>query len=176
MPMKGDICDMSCQFAFACANYSERQPCKGFQLLSDGKVSGIIRQNLREYDEEYIGNCVRLIQNGCSPETEQAMVKEVYRYIEPSKKYTMRGFDKYEILSDGTLRTPEPEQPKPKIPEPLTDVQIALRQIQSDKLSDFQEILGRNFRPDEPAMHATIKGIKKLKKPYKETFNPDVGV
>ena len=86
MPMKGDTCDMSCQFAFACANYSEGQPCEGFQLLSNGKITRLIKKNLAEYDEEYIENCVRLIQSGTSPETEETMVKEVYRYIAPPKQ------------------------------------------------------------------------------------------
>lgn len=86
MPIKGDTCDMSCQFAFACANMKEGEPCKGFQLLSNGKITRLIKQNLAEYDQEYIQNCIRMIQNGTTPETEEAMVKEVYRYIAPPKQ------------------------------------------------------------------------------------------
>lgn len=86
MPKKGDTCDMSCQFAFACANMKEGEPCEGFQLLSNGKITRLIKQNLAEYDQEYIQNCIRLIQNGTTPETEELMVQEVYRHIERPKQ------------------------------------------------------------------------------------------
>ena len=150
MPMKGDTCDMSCQFAFACANMKDGEPCQGFQLLSNGKISRIIRQNLAEYDEEYIQNCVRLIQNGTTPETEEAMVQEVYRYIIPPKQ--REGFigmlesaferhtDEPEFHAKATAHNQEPAisffkyHNKPEYPQKTNrEIQEEMQQKESEK-------------------------------------------
>ena len=53
------------------------------------------------------------------------------------KHYTIKNYEVFEILSDGSLKLVEPE-PQPKIPNPISDAEIALRQIQRN--TTFPEI------------------------------------
>jgi hypothetical protein len=78
----GEPCDPSCALWFCCANSTPNGVCKGFLLL-DGRSKELLRQNILEDDLIYLGNCARMIQNGTTPKNEQALTKEVYRYLKP---------------------------------------------------------------------------------------------
>lgn len=133
MPRKGDVCDMSCQFAFACANHVRDEPCQGFQLLGDGKLERHVRHNLDAYDRKSIENYVDMIQRSHSPEVLSHLVPVVYRSLKPPTKKkeklrTMRGFTEYEINENGTLSLiPEPQHEKSKVPDPEPECLIMLR-------------------------------------------------
>ena len=143
MPREGESCDMSCMFAFACKQYNENGICRGFLLLSNGKLSQHIRRNvaeacntclqqtpcencnrktLEEPDRLGVQNYIRMIQQTRSPEILSHLVPVVYRFLKPPEKKkehksTMIGLQRYLIIEneDGTksLTLPEPE-PKPK--------------------------------------------------------------
>lgn len=143
MPRKGDVCDTSCQFSFCCANAVEGEICRGFQLLSNGKITRLVKQNLAEYDEEYIQSCVRMVQNGCSPETEELMVQEVYRYLKPQQQINPEcGFRA--MLDEATKRsfTPTPT-PKP-ITRGSRDGFIGMLE-EASRGSEPESIIIRNF-------------------------------
>lgn len=143
MPREHEPCDMSCQFSFACQNYDENGTCRGFLLLSNGKLSQHIRKNvaeacntclqqtpcetcnrktLEEPDRLGVQNYIRMIQQTSSPEILNHLVPVVYRFLKPPEKKkeqrcTMIGLQTYIITEneDGSLslRTPEPK-PTPK--------------------------------------------------------------
>jgi len=123
MPRKNEVCDMSCQFSFACANYNDNGTCVGFLLLSNGKLERHIKQNIDEYDRKSIERYIDMIQQTNVPTIRRELASVVYRYLEPEKqkpqRCTMIGLQRYIIHDnpDGSmsLTTPEPE-PKPEIP------------------------------------------------------------
>ena len=81
-----DSCDPSCFVWFACANSKPNGICKGFVLL-DGESRKLINKNLTDDDEVYVSNCMRMIQDECSEETEKVLVPEVLRFLSPETEY-----------------------------------------------------------------------------------------
>ena len=81
-----DSCDPSCFVWFACANSKPNGICKGFVLL-DGESRNLINKNLTDDDEVYVSNCMRMIQDECSEETEKVLVPEVLRFLSPETEY-----------------------------------------------------------------------------------------
>jgi len=81
-----DPCDPSCFVWFACANSKPNGICKGFVLL-DGESRKLINKNLTDDDEVYVSNCMRMIQDECSEETEKVLVPEVLRFLSPETEY-----------------------------------------------------------------------------------------
>lgn len=87
-------------------------------------------EDLEEFELRFLRNAPSVIMRDLEHgDTENAEI--VYRAIQDylkqsTKKYTMRGFDVYEVTPDGKLRIPEPT-PTPKIRRNLTDSQIMLR-------------------------------------------------
>jgi len=81
-----DPCDPSCFVWFACANSKPNGICKGFVLL-DGESRNLINKNLTDDDEVYVSNCMRMIQDECSEETEKVLVPEVLRFLSPETEY-----------------------------------------------------------------------------------------
>ena len=123
MPRPNEVCDMSCAFAFCCSNYNDNGKCNGFQMLSNGKLEKHIREEILpdflEPDRISVERYIQMIQQTNSPQIKADLAPTVYRYLKsPEKRFTMIGFNKFEINDNGNL-TPVPErQPeKSKLPD-----------------------------------------------------------
>jgi hypothetical protein len=100
MPRQNEPCDMSCAFAFACANYNENGKCNGFQLLSNGKLEQHIRDNIRMDAADRLGveRYIQMVQQTDSPQIRNELLPVVYRYLKPpEKRITIIGYEVYEI-------------------------------------------------------------------------------
>ena len=80
----GDDCNPLCFVWYGCANSKPDGTCQGFVLL-DGETRRHLDKVLNEDDALYVGNCVKELQNGTAPETEERLIAEVLRYLSRSE-------------------------------------------------------------------------------------------
>lgn len=128
IPRQNQICTHTSQFCFACANRNENEVCRGFQLLPNEKLEKYIQKPLDDPDRKSIERYVQMIRATNSPRIKRELSNVVLRFLKfPEKRFTMRGFDIYEIDPEGRLSIPDPPQPQSKIPDPEPECLVMLR-------------------------------------------------
>jgi phage head maturation protease len=78
-----------------------------------------LNRSVSDDDKAYVESCKQLLRTTQDPQIRSVMLGEIQRFLripeKPQRKFTMRGFDIYEIHEDGTLSIPEREPaPKPR--------------------------------------------------------------
>ena len=113
--------------------------------ISDEQLSKIIRTtNLNDVNLSFLKTSppviLRYLKDGDGEHASLLYnaIKQIINRHE--KRYTIRNYQSYEILPNGSQKLVEPER-QPKIPDPISDVEIIVRNMEEDyRQKEFPEI------------------------------------